>query len=85
MRGALRRAIGNLHRVHYGRPHTEILTVPAVFRDVGGDEFDDRCAEAIPGVEQVLSPHGGLSRACARYGQASRSRATNGGDTQGHG
>ncbi len=24
----LRRAIENLTRVHYGRPHTEILTVP---------------------------------------------------------
>jgi putative transposase len=30
----LRRAIGNLHRIHYGRPQTEILTVP-IFYSLG--------------------------------------------------
>src|SRR3954452_6669516 len=28
MRGVLRRAIGNLLGIHYGRPHTEIPTLP---------------------------------------------------------
>ena len=28
MRGVLRRAIGNLLGIHYGRPHTKIPTLP---------------------------------------------------------
>ena len=50
MRGVLRRAIGNLLRIHYGRPHTKIPTLPVATTDSDHDEpiFPNLAADMAP-------------------------------------